>query len=75
VDELAGRNGIALSDAADLTFPYRMHCLVSLDGSTRAVHRSEPEACRDQPMVLLDDVVQVGRCSATTMPSEFAGLL
>jgi hypothetical protein len=26
-------------------------------------------------MILLDDVVHVRRCSATTTPAEFAGLL
>src|SRR5215472_16565455 len=54
-------------------------CLVTLDRSAGTLHRSEPEARRssllDEPMVLLDDVVQIGRRSATTAPTEFTGLL
>src|SRR6516164_2692664 len=79
VDELALRYSIALSDPADLTFADCVHRLVTLDRSAGTLHRSEPEARRnpllDEPMVLLDDVVQKGRCSATTAPAEFAGLL
>jgi hypothetical protein len=41
--------------------------------------RTESEARRDplldESMVLLDDVIQVRRCPATTTLSEFAGLL
>jgi len=70
VDELALRYSIALSDPADLTFADNVHRLVTLDRSAGTLHRSEPEARRnsllDEPMVLLDDVVQIGRRSATT---------
>jgi hypothetical protein len=79
VDELALRYGIALSYPADLTFADCVHRLVTLDRSAGTLHRSEPKVRRnpplDEPMVLLDDVVQIGRCSATTAPAEFAGLL
>jgi hypothetical protein len=79
MNELALRNSIALGDPADLTFADCMHRLVALDSSARALHRSESEACAnpllDEAMVLLDDVVQIGRSSAPTTSSEFTGLL
>ena len=79
VDELALRYSIALSDPADLTLADCVHRLVTLDRSADTLHRSEPEARRnpplDEPMVLLDDVVQIGRHSATTASTEFTGLL
>ena len=79
VDELALRYSIALSDPADLTFADCVHRLVTLDRSAGTLHRSEPEARRnpplDEPMVLLDDVVQVRCRSATTAATEFTGLL
>ena len=79
VDELALGNGIALGDPADLTFADCMHCLIPLYGSTSALDRSEPEACRnpllDEPVVLLDDVVQVRSRAATTAATQFTGLL
>jgi transposase len=69
----------ALRDPADLPFSNCMHRLVTFDRSTRALHRTEIEARRDplldESMILLDDVVHVRRCSATTTPAEFAGLL
>ncbi len=69
MDELTLRYRIALSDPADLTFADCMHRFVALDGSARTLRRSESEARRDplldEPMVLLDDVVQVRRRSAT----------
>lgn len=77
--ELPLRYRIALRDPADLPFPDCMHCLVTLDRSTRAFRRTESKAGRnpllDESMVLLDDVIQVRRCSAATAPAEFAGLL
>ena len=77
VDELALRYRITFCDPANLTFADGMHRLVAFDGSTCAFHRSESEArcdpLLDEPMVLLDDVVQIRRRSATTAPAEFAG--
>src|SRR3954451_4549813 len=56
-----------------------MHRLVAVDGSTSALDRSEPEACRDpllnESVVLLDDVVQIRCRSAATAATEFTGLL
>src|SRR5690242_10683958 len=56
-----------------------MHRLIALNGSTSALDRSEPEACRypllNESMVLLDDVVQIRRGSAATAPAKFTGLL
>ena len=79
VDELALRYSIALSDPADLTLADCVHRLVTLDRSADTLHRSEPEARRnpllDKPMILLDDVVQIRRRSATTASTEFTGLL
>ena len=79
MDELTLTDRITLRDPADLPFSDCMHRLVALDRSTCALHRTEPEArpdpLLDESMVLLDDVVHVRRCSATTAPTEFAGLL
>ena len=79
VDELALRDGIAFGDPADLTFADCMHRLVTFDRSASTLHRSESEARRnpllDEPMVLLDDVVQIRRGSAATAATEFTGLL
>ena len=79
VDELALRYSIALSEPADLTFADDAHRLVTLDRSPGTLHRSEPEArCNpllDEPVVLLDDVIQIGRRSAMTASTEFTGLL
>src|SRR5690242_16591508 len=75
VNELPLRDGIALSDPADLTFADCMHRLVTIDRSAGALRRPESEARRNplfyESMVLLDDVVQVRRCSTTTAPAEF----
>src|SRR5437867_359546 len=77
--ELLLTDDIALSQSADLSLPDCMHRLVTPDGAPRAFGRSESEACRhplfDEAVVLRDDVVQVGRCSTTTAPTQFAGLL
>jgi hypothetical protein len=74
VDELTLRHEIALSDPADLPFADRMRRLVALDRSIRTLHRSESETRRnpllDEPMVRLDDVVQIRRRSATTAGLE-----
>ena len=79
VDELALRYGIALSNPANLTFADCMHRLVPLDRSACTLYRSESKACRDalldEPMVLLDDVVQIGCRPAATAATEFTGLL
>ena len=54
VDELALSDRVALSHPAHLSFSDGMHCLVALDRSACAFHRSEPEAGRDP---LLDESV------------------
>ena len=78
VDELTLSYRIALGYPADLAFADRMHRLVAFDRPTCTVHRPEPEACGDplldESMILLDDVVQIRRGSATTAPAEFTGL-
>src|SRR5262249_53388774 len=79
VDKLPLRYGIALPDPTDLTLADCMHRLVALNGSTRALDRSEPQARRDplldESMVLLDDVVQIRCGSATTAATQLTGLL
>ena len=79
MDELTLTDRIAFCDPADLPFSDCMHRLVALDRSTRALRRTEAEtrgdALLDESMVLFDNVIQVRRCSATTTPAEFAGLL
>lgn len=64
---------------ADMSLPDCMHRLVTFDGSPRAFGRSESEAggdvLLDESMILLDDIVHVRRCSTTTAPTQFAGLL
>ena len=54
-----------------------MYSLITFDRSTRSLGRSESESdpLLDEPMVLLDDVVQIRRRSATTASTEFTGLL
>src|SRR5262249_55057436 len=72
VDEVALRYGIALGDPAHLALADCMHRLITLDSSTSALDRSQPEVCRnpllDEAMVLFDDVVQIWLRSATTPP-------
>jgi hypothetical protein len=79
MNEIALSDWIALRDPADLPFADRMHCLIAFDRPACAVHRTKPEACGDpllyEPMILLDDVVQIGRGSAATALAEFAGPL
>ena len=79
VDELALRYRIAFCDPANLPFADGMHRLVAFDGSTCAFHRSESEArcdpLLDEPMVLLDDVIQMRRRSATTAATQSTGLI
>ena len=76
VDELTLRYRIGLRDPADLPLADCKHRLVAFDGSTCAFHRSESEArcdpLLDEPMVLLDDVVQVRRSSTTTASVQFS---
>ena len=64
MDKLALRDSIAFSNPADLTFANGMHRLVAFDRSACTLYRSESKARRnpllDEPMVLLDDVVQIG---------------
>src|SRR5262249_28030445 len=78
-DELALRDDVASGNPTDLTFANRVHRLVTFNRSTSTLHRSESETCGDslldEPMVLLDDVVQIRRRSATTASSEFTSLL
>src|SRR5437016_5592191 len=79
MDELTLTDRITLRNPADLPLSDCMHRLVTFDHSTRTLHRTESEARHDplldESMVLLDDVVQVRRCSATTTSAEFSGLL
>src|SRR5215471_8775675 len=79
MDKLALRDSVALSNPAYLTLADRMHCLVGFDRSACTFYRSESKARRDplldEPMVLLDDVVQIGRRPAATATTKFAGLL
>jgi hypothetical protein len=79
MDERALRDGIALGNPADLTFADCMHRLVALNRSTSALDRSESQARAnplfDEGMILLDDVIQIRYCSATTAATEFTGLL
>src|SRR5262249_28932362 len=78
MDELTLTNRITLSDPTDLPFSDCMHRFVALDRSACAVGRSKSEARRnpllDEPVILLDDVVQIGRCSTATASSQFTGL-
>src|SRR5690242_13769035 len=70
MNELPLRYWIALGDPSDLTFADGMHRLVPLNCSARTFYGSEPEARRNaffnEPMVLLDDVVQIRCGSAAT---------
>jgi len=79
MDKLALRDSIAFSNPADLTFANGMHRLVAFDRSACTLYRSESKARRDplldEPMVLLDDVVQIGRRPAAAVTTKFAGRL
>src|SRR5512133_842476 len=79
MNELTLADDIALGQPADLPLPNRVHGLVALDRSPRAFSRSESKArgnpLLDESVILLDDVVHVGRSSATTSSAKFAGLL
>src|SRR5262249_9405986 len=74
VNELTLSHRIALVDPADLAFSDCMHRLVALDSSPGTFRRTEAEArCNaflDEPMVLLDDVIQIRRCSTSAATSE-----
>jgi hypothetical protein len=65
VDKLPLRYSITLGDPADLTFADCMHRLVPVDRSARTFRGSEAEtrcnALLDEPMILLDDVVEIRR--------------
>ena len=75
----SGERVIPGKNYAATPIPNRVHGLVTLDRSPRAFRRTESKARRDplldESMVLLDDMIQVGRCSATTTSADFAGLL
>src|SRR5205807_3207673 len=75
VDELTLADDVALVQPPYLSLSDCMHRLVTVDGSTSALDRSEPEACRNpllnESVVLLDDVVQIRRRSAATAATEF----
>ena len=79
VNELTLVDRITLGYPADLPFADGMHRLITFDRSARSLGRSESEARRnpllDEPMVLLDDVVQIRGRSATTASTEFTILL
>jgi len=79
VNELPMPYHITLSQPTDLPFADRMHCLVSPDRSPRSFRRSKSQACIDallnEPVILLRDVIEVGRGPASTSPTEFARLL
>jgi hypothetical protein len=70
VDELTLRYRITPSDPADLTLAGCVHRFVPFDRSTCTLHGSESEDRHDpllnEPMILLDDVVQIRRRSAAT---------
>jgi len=78
VDELALTYRIALTNPADLAFADCMHRLVTLDRTPRPLRRAETQARRDplldEAMILLDNVVQIRRGSATTAAAEFPAL-
>ena len=70
---------IGLTYPPDLSFSNCMHRLIALDRSPRPVRGSESEAgvdaLLDEPMILLDDVVQIRGSSTTATTAEFTGLL
>jgi hypothetical protein len=75
----ARRYRIALGNPADLIFADGMHRLVAFHPSACTLDRAESEPrgdpLFDEPMVLLDDVVQVRRRSAATAATWFTALL
>ena len=79
MDELTLAHRITLCQPADLSFANRVHCLVTFDGSPGSLRRPESEAGNntllDEAVVLLDDIVQIRRCSTAAAPPQLAGLL
>lgn len=69
-------NNVLLSDPADLTFADNVHGLVSCDRVECTIDRSEPLASCDplfgETMILLKDVVQVGRTSVLAPLTKFS---
>ena len=79
VDEFTLSDRVTLRQPPDLTLPNHMHRLVTFNRSPGCLHRPEAQARRDslldEAMVLLDNVIQVRRCAALTVPAQCAGLL
>src|ERR1700722_16410527 len=70
---------IALRQPSDLPLPDHVHCFVSLNRLPRSFHRPEPQARCDgllnEAVVLLHDVVQVGRWTTAAASAEIPRLL
>ncbi len=79
VDEMALSYRIGFAGPPDLTFADCMHLLITRNRPPRPLRRTEtqarPDPLLDEAMVLLDDVVQIGRGATTTAAAEFTELL
>src|SRR6266851_1103440 len=70
---------IALLQPPHLPFSDHVHGFISGDRLYRALHRTEPQACGDalldEPVVLLNDIVQIRNRPAATTPAQFTAVL
>src|SRR5260370_8390670 len=70
---------VALLQPPHLPFSDHVHGFVSGYRLYRALHRTEPQACGDalldEPVVLLNDIVQIRNRPAPTTPAQFPPLL